>query len=524
MRSIWHSLAWKEWNEHKWKLVSILAVMWCLMICVVVIAGLSQRRVVAESFQTSVILGGIPMAVFVGLGIAAGEQSRGTLPFLQALPVPMWRVALHKLCFALVSLIIPILLTGLVVVAGRFLLPLLGISVDLTVPSERINGQPVWSGSWFTDIAFAALLIACSLVIWAAACGLNRKDEVSAGAVALVIMVIWWFVLVALWVVFLKGSHEPDTARLRIVGVASAPLGFLMLSDIADKDSFCTVLGYFAVIAVHVLLSAWYVVRFGRTAEREVRSPRAAIGELWRADFLAPPRRFAITAIVWKQFRESGPIIVVGLFVIIAIVACYCSAATLAEGKLFKDVGLVYGTTATIFGFFMALVAGIGVSLYDVGPGLNTFWRSRPIQPDVWFWTKFTTGLFVVMASIYAPIGLIAALGDTSVKQNVNYPDVYMLPTMQIALFAAAVMITCLVRQAVYSAILSIAVVYLGVLATIGVWRTAGFLGLVTTSRLDWLEPVVMVIEIAGFITTFFVCAVIAWLAMRNDWGRKSRY
>src|SRR5436190_11213377 len=116
MRTIWHSLAWKEWNEHKWKLVSILAVMWCLMACVVVIAGLSERHVVAESFQVSVILGGIPMAVFVGLSIAAGEQSRGTLPFLQALPLPMWRVALHKLGFALVSLIIPILLSGLAIV------------------------------------------------------------------------------------------------------------------------------------------------------------------------------------------------------------------------------------------------------------------------------------------------------------------------------------------------------------------------------------------------------------------------
>ena len=30
-------------------------------------------------------------------------------------------------------------------------------------------------------------------MIWAAACGVNRKDEVSAGAIALVVMVAWWF-------------------------------------------------------------------------------------------------------------------------------------------------------------------------------------------------------------------------------------------------------------------------------------------------------------------------------------------
>jgi predicted secreted protein len=428
MRSIWQSLAWKEWNEHKWKLVSILVVVWCLMGCIVFIGGLSERRVLAESFHVSVILAGIPMAVFVGLSIAAGEQSRGTLPFLQALPVPMWRVALHKLGFALVSLIIPILLSVLAVVAVRILLPLFGIHVDLSIPMETFNGRAVWSRSWFIDVAFVASAVACSLVIWSAACGINRKDEVSAGAVALAVMVVWWLVLFLLWAVLLRGSREEDTARLRAVGAGSAPLGFVALGEISGKDSICIALGYFAVVAVHILLSARYVLRFGRTAEREVRSPRVAIGELRKLEFLAPPRRFPITAIAWKQFCESGPITLVGLFVIIAIVAFYCSADMFVAGKWLGEVGMIYRGTATIFGLFIALVAGIGVSLHDLSPGLNTFWRSRPIRPSVWFWTKFITGLVIVMAAIYAPIGFIAALGDTSITANVTYPGVYMLP------------------------------------------------------------------------------------------------
>ena len=28
MNSIWYSLVWKEWHEHKWKLVSMVAIMW----------------------------------------------------------------------------------------------------------------------------------------------------------------------------------------------------------------------------------------------------------------------------------------------------------------------------------------------------------------------------------------------------------------------------------------------------------------------------------------------------------------
>ena len=134
---------------------------------------------------------------------------------------------------------------------------------------ETFNARPVWSRSWFIDVAFVASVVACSLVIWSAACGINRRDEVSAGAVALVVMVVWWLVLLLLWVVLLKGSTEEDTARLRAIGVGSAPLGFLPLRDIPDWDSICKALGYSAVVAIHVLLAAWYVVRFGRTAERE---------------------------------------------------------------------------------------------------------------------------------------------------------------------------------------------------------------------------------------------------------------
>src|SRR6478752_1665303 len=103
MRTIWHSLAWKEWNEHKWKLVSIIAVMLSVSGIVLLIAGHHERDALDNSFYFAVFLGGIPMAIFIGLSAAAGERSRGTLSFLQALPVPLWRVALHKIGFALIT-------------------------------------------------------------------------------------------------------------------------------------------------------------------------------------------------------------------------------------------------------------------------------------------------------------------------------------------------------------------------------------------------------------------------------------
>jgi hypothetical protein len=526
MRTIDYSLAWKEWNEHKWKLVSIVAVMWSLA-ATVTLLGLHQRQVLAEAFTISVELGGVPLAVFVGLGIASGEQSRGTIRFLQALPIPMWRVALYKLAFGLLSLLVPILLTGLLVVACRLCLSFFGISTDSALLSAPTDDYSFMPSSFWVNALFVAGLSATSLIIWAAAWGVNRKDEISAGAIALIVMFVWWLILIGLWIVLLKHSYGADTARLRAIGIGSAPLGFLGTTEIAHSDYVSTFLGLVAAAITHLLLVARYVSRFGRTEDREVHSPRAVIGERCRAEWLAPPRRFPITAAAWKQARESGPVILVGLSVIIGLYASIWFTIWIAkgdvDGELSGRAGLLYARIATISGLFITLVVGIGVSLNDMGPSLNTFWRSRPIQPDLWFWTKFMTGLIAVLAAIYVPIGLFAAFFDTSVFEIQHEPDLVTFLAGQIALFAAAVMTTCLVRQAVYAAILSIPLVYLGPLVMqllLVVARMAGWM----ERPPEGLMQITDVHIATGFALCFVVCTVIAWLAMRYDWGRKSRY
>jgi hypothetical protein len=81
---------------------------------------------------------------------------------------------------------------------------------------------------------------------------------------------------------------------------------------------------------------------------------------------------------------------------------------------------------------------------------------------------------------------------------------------------------TCLVRHAVYAAILSIAVVYLGFLTAWGAWLVAGLLGWVSL-RADRWEPAETLV-VLGMILSFVMSTLVAWLAMRYDWGRKSRY
>jgi ABC-type transport system involved in multi-copper enzyme maturation permease subunit len=99
MRTVWQSLIWKEWHEHKWKLVSLTAILWSIA----ALGLFDPERGTLVGIHAALVMAIVPLAIFIGLGVAAGEQSRGTLTFLQALPVPMWRVAIHKLAAGLAT-------------------------------------------------------------------------------------------------------------------------------------------------------------------------------------------------------------------------------------------------------------------------------------------------------------------------------------------------------------------------------------------------------------------------------------
>jgi hypothetical protein len=134
-------------------------------------------------------------------------------------------------------------------------------------------------------------MTAASLFIWSAAAGVNRKDEISAGAVALAAMVGWWLLLSVLWKVVLQESTGADTAPLRAIAVASAPAGLLSLPVVAGRPLELTVLGFASAMVTHGFLASWYVRRFGRGVVGDIRS--APTAELCDdvEDWLPPPRR-----------------------------------------------------------------------------------------------------------------------------------------------------------------------------------------------------------------------------------------
>jgi hypothetical protein len=531
MRTISLSLAWKEWHEHKWKLASLVATL-CGITGSMMLTYVDHRTPAHEilpAVRAILVVCIVPLAMFIGLGTAAGERSRGTMPFLQALPVPMWHVALNRIVFGLATIVGAVLLTLLFVYASCIFFNV------ADVPNWTImrpdSGDPFSFGirNAFGDSAAAILCMAFSFYIWTIACGVNRKDEVSAGAVALVVMVIWT-VLIAYAVL---GFFDPPRGgliavfwkRLAVIALSTAPGGVMTMTKSFSSNETGDFLGIglFTAAVTHTALTAWYVQRFGRITNLEVRSPQVAKRSGKEFEWLGPPRSSAFVSVAWKQLRESAPIVMAGLAGIIGIVAATQLNEWWMLDRPTMHVGEIYNAIAVVLGFVMAMVIGIGVCFYDVQPQLNTFWRSRPIQPDLWFWCKYITGLTVLLTAIYAPMFIIRALGDASGMEKFNFPDVYTLPISHAAVFAAAVAMTCLVRNAIYAAILSISFMYLGVLLAYCAWVLAALFGWATPNRRIWWEPT-MVQLATGLLTSIVISTITAWLAMRNDWGRKSRY
>jgi hypothetical protein len=527
MRTIWQSLAWKEWHEHKWKLVSILVIMWG-----VALLPLSEmERGTLMGVRVVLVIGIIPLAIFVGLGTAAGERSRGTLQFLQALPVPMWRVALHKMALGLVTIVVPALLTLALAYAWCKGLDLLGVEYGAASDfkfrqADPNNPFPLGTNSWFLDSAIVVASVATSFYVWTIAFGVNRKDEVSAGAVALSAIVGWSLLLGIAWILFFHLSKwlsfdQPDDSQpwLPVAGLATAPGGLAPVAEIAKRYPMLLWFGLSVAAVTHLALATWYVRRFARISNLEIRSPKTAEVGARPLDWLGPPRRSPFAAIAWKQWCESGPIVLAGLAIVAGTTALFYFGNK-AEGFV-PPLGDVLINVSLVLGTVLAMVLGIGVMLYDVSPGLNTFWRSRPINADLWFWIKFLSGLAILLAAIYGPPLLYRMVVGSTGFSAAQHSEAWMYPFLHITIFAAAVAMTCLVRQAVYAAILSIAAAYLGIVAVGLVLTVGSLLGWVELGReyvLDLTESEVAV----GLAISFVFCTVLAWLAVRNDWGQKA--
>lgn len=512
MRTIWQSLIWKEFHEHKWKAASIATVL----------VGATSVGMFAEERDKLGLAFGlmclcvVPLAAFIGLGIAANERGRHTLPFLQAQPVPLWQAGLVKLAMATLTLVVPILAIILWLYVWRFIFDILGIVYS----KKFFEASPIGTGNHFVDCAIYCSVLAVSILIWTAATGINRRDEISAGATSLVIILVWVGILYFIrWCFGNFVGRERGVDEL-IIGtiLALVPAGIIALISMPQEVIVPTFI--FISLIVHAILATFYVCRFGQTMERPVVSPKVAVPREVCREWLGSPRESPVTAIVWKQLRESLPMAVGGLAAIVGV-ALFIN---FSNGPLqpFADT---YAEVTMTLGFCIALVVGIGTVLPEVSPQLNTFWRSRPINASLWYWVKFATGLAILTATIIAPFVLITSVGSHSHRM---LQGAAVVVAVCFAIYSAAMLMTLIVRHAVYAAILSLGLLTLYVGLAWVAWMTPRWLGWVNVpdyeERLSNGSVGWSVVLMIAVVACFVISALLGWLAMRNDWGVKSRF
>jgi hypothetical protein len=466
------------------------------------------------------VLASQPLAFLMALGTAAGERSKNTLTFLQALPVSTRRVASVKLLSGLLSVILPLALVWLFIIGWSTL-------------SERVNSllmNPVTgSGSSPTtvhdgSIAFAVLVMgalsSASVYLWAAAVGVNRKDEISAAAVALAVIVFIYSGFHVVWPLLFFNRTVPPSGSIptgiyawSILAAAGPGSGGAM--QVFDQKSILRQLYVVVGLLSHFALAAAYVYRFGRIANREVTSRQGEGVKVSAPTTIVPPRRSPLAALVWKQARESGPLVVVGIVTILA------ATGLIVLGDMRKywgrpvEISSTFIVASVWIGFLVAMVIGVGAFLYDTESRIKSFWRSRPIDVDQLFFTKTVTALLILVPTMLLPaIVAFAVSGPINGHQQDEIRGFVIASAALLAVFSAAAAMTCLVRHAVYGAILSIPAALIGP----GLFVLALELSL-------WQVPnrFVSLYVAGGFLVSVAANLLLAWLAFRNDWGVKGR-
>ncbi|HVW36403.1 MAG TPA: hypothetical protein VHB99_03825, partial [Pirellulales bacterium] len=222
-----------------------------------------------------------------------------------------------------------------------------------------------------------------------------------------------------------------------------------------------------------------------------------------------PGWRTAAAAIAWKQAREAAPFCLVG---IVLVLGFWFWMLSMQSGEFAEALSTAGITVAMLAG----LLVGIGTFIGELQPRTMDFWRSRPIEPAFWFWTKYVTGLAATSLFLATPI---AASGREGLVMALVF-----LPWLAIV-YSLAVCLTCLVRHSFYAGVLSFTIaLFLFVLSAVHKEWLNVVSYLVVLHRAhnlalgDWLISVY-----APYLAiTMFAAASIAfgaWLAVKRDYG-----
>ena len=206
-----------------------------------------------------------------------------------------------------------------------------------------------------------AALFATSLLLWMASCGVRRSDEVRAGAVGLLVILLLW----GCWAGLFELADNQQLVWLEqivAISISTAPGAAGFLQQIEARDTPFSVLIFLAAVA-HLALLYRYLTKFGES--QQITKNATDAKQETNSDWLGAPCRSKASAIIWKQVHETGPLALVA-FVAVLAMALIGYWASYREDAFRLDFSQILSSITVSAAFLGVIVAGIGVFLEDM--------------------------------------------------------------------------------------------------------------------------------------------------------------
>ena len=457
-----NSLLWKQWRETRGYLAIFTAGM-TIAVCYAIGYELAHHyRAVVGHFSGWALLYSLFAAVVLATRTSHGERTDGTIAFSAALPISMRRIGTARIVSAIATLGIP-----LVIAAGILSIALASGLVEQAEPRDAYTRLPqretaalptsleqLWSVAAIAILGGVELLLLLSLL------GCYLRSQAQTGLMGAVMALGSLIAGGALWV------GDPNAW-------AQLTYGILLPQSLAIQWSYGDELGSYTdhelaqyrwiamglSLPVLAIIGRLFITRYGAlpgssTLAKRRRFRIALPPILSRIPIRLPGR---LPAMIWLELRQSMPLAAFGF--LLAVLMTIASVLIERQHGYSFGISVLMNLPSSIWFVAMlwAVVVGSGLYSADLSSGLGAFWRSRPISPDLWFWTKFVVGLAAVVGVLDGATILISWNSPrASMTTGMSWAYAGCSPINHALMYALAVLGTCWFRRPVIGGILAI--------------------------------------------------------------------
>lgn len=487
----WRALLWKEFHEHKWKSIALFAI----VISIPTYSLLFAQETFFGTYAGAIVIYTAIAGIFLAMHTVAHEKSQGTLAFLQGLPGRAQEVAVAKLIAAIVCVCIPI-----ITMAAGYSLVIWLTNMEfphvIPLPTEPIV-------PWMLSVAGFGCVCSVGVYIWTVFLARRSQTELQVGRTGVLALAIWSAVVIGVNSIQADISALP-AAIARLWDAIGPPYNDLFGAISGDMTAYT--FGVWSILIrliTFAFLAGYFVKDFGRLST-VVDQPRRSLSDT--TAWLGAPRKSAVLAIAWKQFREAAPFVLSATAIVLVLSVIVGLGSSTHPGMVVRTISSSLIGFTIIGGFVLAVLLGVGTFCNDMRRPLRSFWQAQPINPDLWFWMKFLTGAAAVVAGLLLPVVVAAFLGGLVFADGIVMSGVLLLGIA----YASAVLMMCVVRQPIYAGILATPL-------TIGVGML--FSPSHLTMRFGFDAADALQISVASHSAMLVACIIVSWLSVRYDWG-----